>query len=42
LKKGYIRRLRLILNMDLSAKNKIQAIGTLAVPVVRYSVGIIN
>jgi hypothetical protein len=33
LKKEYIRRLRLILNTELSAKNKMQAIGSLAVPV---------
>jgi hypothetical protein len=30
------------LDTELSAKNKIQAIGTLAVPVFRYSFGIIN
>jgi hypothetical protein len=42
LKKDYVRRLRLILSKELSAKNKIQAIGTLAVPVLRYSFGIIN
>jgi hypothetical protein len=34
--------LRLILNTDLSAKNKMHAIGSLAVPVLRYSFGIIN
>jgi len=33
LKKEYVRRLRLIFNTKLSAKNKMQAIGTLAVPV---------
>jgi hypothetical protein len=38
----YVRRLRLILNTELSAKNKMQAIGSLAVPVLRYSFGIIN
>jgi hypothetical protein len=31
--KEYIRRLRLILNTELSAKNKMQAVGSLAVPV---------
>jgi hypothetical protein len=40
--KECIRRLRLILNTELSAKNKMQAIGSLAVPILRYSFGIIN
>jgi hypothetical protein len=42
LKKEYIRRLRLILSTELSAKNKMQAIGSLAIPVLRYNFGIIN
>ena len=42
LKKEYLRRFRLILGTELSAKNKIQAIGSLAVPVLRYSFGIVN
>jgi hypothetical protein len=42
LKKEYLRRLRLVLGTELSAKNKIQAIGSLAVPVLKYSVRIIN
>jgi hypothetical protein len=42
LKKEYVRRLRLILNTELSANNKMQATGSLAVPVLRYSFGIIN
>jgi hypothetical protein len=42
LKKEYIRRLRLILSTELSAKNKMQAIGSLAIAVLRYSFGIIN
>jgi hypothetical protein len=42
LKKEYVRRLRLILNTKLSAKNKMQTIGSLAVPVLRYSFRIIN
>jgi hypothetical protein len=42
LKKEYLRRLRLVLDRELSAKNKIQAIGTLAVPALRYSFGIIS
>jgi hypothetical protein len=40
--KEYLRRLRLVLDTQLSAKNKIAAIGTLTVPVLRYSFGIIN
>jgi len=36
LKKEYLRRLRLFLRTDLSAKNKIEATGSLAVPVLRY------
>jgi hypothetical protein len=42
LKKQYLRRLRLVVGTELSAKNKIQAIGSLAVPVLRYSFGIFN
>jgi hypothetical protein len=42
LKKEYLRRLRLVMGTELSVKNKIQAIGSLAVPVLRYSFGIIN
>jgi hypothetical protein len=42
LKKAYVKTLRLVLNTELSAKNKMQAIGSLAVPVLRYSFGIIN
>jgi hypothetical protein len=42
LKKEYLRRLRLVWNTELSAKNKIQVVGELAVPVLRYSFGIIN
>ena len=34
--------MRLVLSTELSAKNKIQAVGSLAVPVLRYSFGIIN
>ena len=41
-KKEYLRRLRLVLGTELSAKNKIQTIGSLAVPVLRYSFGIVN
>jgi hypothetical protein len=40
LKKKYIRILRLILNTDKSEKNG--STGSLAVPVLRYSFGIIN
>ena len=42
LKKEYLRRLRLVLGTELSAKNKIQSNGSLAVPVLRYSFGIVN
>jgi hypothetical protein len=35
LKKEYLRSLRLVLDTELSAKNKIQATGSLAVPVLR-------
>ena len=42
LKKEYLMRLRLVLGTELSAKNKIQAIGSLAVPVHRYSFGNVN
>jgi len=34
--------LRLVLSTELSSKNKIPAIGSLVVPVLRYSFGIIN
>jgi len=39
LKKEYLRRLRLVLGTEISAKNRIQAIGSLAVPVLRYCFG---
>ena len=44
LKKEYLRRLRLVLGTELSAKNKIQAIGSLTVPLLtsRYSFGVVN
>jgi hypothetical protein len=42
LKKEHVRRLRLIMNTELSAKNKMQATGSLAVAVLRYSFGTIN
>jgi hypothetical protein len=42
LKKEYLRWLRLVLGTKLSAKNKIQAAGSLAVPVLRYSFRIVN
>ena len=42
LKNEYLRRLRLVLGTELSAKYKIQATGSLAVLVLRYSFGIIN
>jgi hypothetical protein len=42
LKKEYTRRLRIVLKSKLNAKNTITVIGALAVPVLRYSFGIIN
>jgi hypothetical protein len=42
LKQEYNRRLRMILKSELNAWNKITATGALAVPVLRYSFGIIN
>jgi hypothetical protein len=42
LEQEYNRRLRLILKSKLNARNKVTAIGALAVPVLRYSFGIIN
>jgi len=42
LKKEYLRRLKLVLGTELSAKNKIKATGSLAVKVLRYSSGIFN
>jgi hypothetical protein len=42
LKQDYTRRSRMILKSELHARNKITAIGALAVPVLRYSFGIIN
>jgi hypothetical protein len=37
-----MRRLKMILDTKLSAKNKITAIGASTIPVVRYSFDIIN
>ena len=42
LKQEYRRRLRMIMKSELNARNKITATGALAVPVLRYSFGIIN
>ena len=42
LKKEFLRRMRIVLGTELSAENKIQAIGLLAVPILRYSFGIVN
>ena len=42
LKQEYSRRSRMILKSELNARNKITAIGALAVPVLRYNFGIIN
>jgi predicted GNAT family acetyltransferase len=42
LKQEYNRRVRMVLKSELDARNKITAIGALAVPILRYSFGIIN
>ena len=42
LKQEYSKRLRMILTSELNARNNVTAIGALAVPVLRYSFGIIN
>jgi len=42
LKEEYLRRLRLVLGTELSVKIKIQAVGWLAVPVLRCSFGTVN
>jgi len=42
LKQEYSRRLRMVLKSELNARNKITAVGALAVTVLRYSFGIIN
>ena len=42
LKQEYSRRLRMILKSELNSRNKITAIGALAVAVLKYSFGIIN
>ena len=41
-KKEYIRRVRAVLKTELSAKNKISAIGALAVPVLQYGFAILD
>jgi len=42
LTKECLRRLRLVLGTELSAKNKTEGTGPLAVPVLKYSLGIVN
>ena len=42
IRKEYRRRIRLVLKSELNARNKIAAINTLAIPVVTYSIGIID
>ena len=42
IRKEYNRRVRLILRTELNRRNKIEAINSLAVPVVQYSFGIID
>jgi predicted RNA-binding protein with RPS1 domain len=42
IRKEYYRRTKLVLKSELSAKNKIDSINSIAVPVVQYSFGIID
>jgi hypothetical protein len=42
LKNEYLRGLKLVFGTELSEKNKIQPIWSLAEPVLRYNFGIIN
>ena len=42
IRKEYNRRVRSILRTELNGRNKIEAINSLAVPVVQYSFGIID
>ena len=42
IRKEYYRRIRLVLKTELNSKNRVEAINTLAVPVVQYSFNIIN
>ena len=42
IRKEYYRRVRLVTRSELNANHKIQAINSLAVPVVKYSFNIIN
>ena len=42
IRKEYSKRVRLILRTELNGRNKIEAINSLAVPVVQYSFGIID
>ena len=42
IKKEYKQQIKLVLNSELNARNRIAAINTLAVPVVLYSYGIID
>ena len=40
--KEYDRRMRLILKTELNSKNRMEAINTLAIPIVQYSYNILN
>ena len=42
IRKEYYRRIRMVLKTELNSKNRIQAINSLAIPVVQYSFNIIN
>jgi len=42
LKKEYLMRMRIVLGTEINTEDKIEATGLLAVPVFRYSSGIVN
>ena len=42
IRKEYYRRIRMVLKTELNSKNRIQAINSLAIPVVQYSFNVIN
>ena len=42
IKKEYLRRLRLVLGTELSAKNKTEAVGSFAAPVLIYGFVVVN
>ena len=42
IRKEYLRRVRLFIRTERDGRNKIEAVNSLAVPVVQYSFGIID